>query len=324
MDMRSRGAGATFGLAAALVFVAILITGCGASAPAAAPGGPVPLVPASGVLFGARVSPEPALTRAERMALLTRLERDLGRTLDIHHHDYAWNQAFPADLENWDLAVGRITLISWNGTATASIVAGQFDGMIAQRADAVKRLGASVFLRCSWPGDGHFGPTWPGTPNRFVQAWRHAWRIFRERAATNAVWVWCAGAGGFPAAVRWNPGDEYAEWVCADGHNWGGPRWRSFATIFEPFYQWAGRKPLMGAETASVEQGGDKALWNADAASALKGRFPSIKAFGYVDVVGAHNGSSYDWRVNASARAYAADKAMAADPYFTPRPAPTR
>ncbi len=195
--------------------------------------------------------------------------------------------------------------------------------MIAQRADAVKKLGAPVLLRLSWPSDSRYAATWSGHESQFAQVWRHTWRIFRERGATNAVWVLCADAEQFTA--RAYPGDEYVDWVCATGYNWGGPRWRPFATIFDAFYwQWVGRKPLMVGETASAERGGDKGRWIVDAAAALKERFPAIKALVYLDAAATRDGASYDWRVNSSARAYAAYKAMAADPYFNPRPAPAR
>ncbi len=325
MGRGMRGGAGALWLVLAVTGAAISVPGCGVSAPAAAPRAPVSLVPASGVLFGARVSLGQVTTRAERMAMVTRLERDLARTLDVHHHEYAWEQLFPADLEHWDVAVGRIPLISWNGHPSGKILPGQFDAMIAQRAAAVKALGAPAFLRWFWDMDSRKNAAWAETPEQYVQAWQHLWRIFRERGATNAVWVWCPGAQGYPEANRYYPGDTFVDWVCADGYNWGGTQWRSFATIFRAFYgDWAGRKPLMVAETGAVEQGGDKARWIADAAAALKERFPAIKAFVYLDAAGTRDGASYDWRVNSSARAYAAYKTMAADPYFNPPPVAAR
>ena len=57
-----------------------------------------------------------------------------------------------------------------------------------------------------------------------------------------------------------------------DGYNWSilqGHRWQSFSQVFKPTYDdmlgiFTG-KPLMVAETASAEIGGNKAAWISDA-----------------------------------------------------------
>src|SRR5256885_2213761 len=69
---------------------------------------------------------------------------------------------------------------------------------------------------------------------------------------------------GPPPAAPWNhwthysPGDAYVDWVGIDGYNWGTTQswssWSSFASLVRPVYSdYAGRKPIMIAETASAE-----------------------------------------------------------------------
>ena len=157
--------------------------------------------------------------------------------------------------------------------------------------------------------------------------------IFVQQGATNAVWVWCPTAWKFIAQNPWPPifypGDEYVDWVAADGYNWApnkpGAQYRTFAQTFQAFYDWAATtgKPIMLAEVGTVENNpGDKAAWITGARDVLKTSFAMVQAFVYFDTRVANNGITYDWRANTSPSSYDAFKAMAADPYFNPRSSP--
>ena len=67
-----------------------------------------------GVLLGASTSPDVRSLAAEKSAVEA-LEQQIGRTLDINHNFYPWDEVFPTEVERWDLASGRIPMISWNG-----------------------------------------------------------------------------------------------------------------------------------------------------------------------------------------------------------------
>lgn len=59
--------------------------------------------------------PAPALRPgglASEKAAVEELEQRLGRTLDINHNFYGWDEPFPTDVERWDLLAGRIPMIS--------------------------------------------------------------------------------------------------------------------------------------------------------------------------------------------------------------------
>jgi hypothetical protein len=262
---------------------------------------------------------------------VTRLEAKLGRTLDIDQHYYAWTDRFPTGLERWDVQQGRIPLMSWSGAKLSDILSGRFDAMIRDRARDVRALGSPVFLRWGWEMNGNWSAhdgshNGSDGPKLYVAAWRHIHDLFDAEGASNAVWVWSPNAGDVPAA-RWNhwthyyPGNAYVDWVGIDGYNWGTTqpwsRWTSFASLVAPVYRdYAGRKPIMVAETGSAERGGDKAGWLASAARSLKLRFPAVAALVYFD-----QNKETDWRVDSSASALRSFRVLAADPYFAPRAA---
>jgi hypothetical protein len=281
-----------------------------------------PLAPASGTLFGTYVQPETGWNRDDVVAAVNKLESDIGRRLDIDQHYYPWHVPFPSWKEEWDLANGRIPLITWGSIRTSRINSGSQDALIRARADGVKALGEPVFLRFFAEMDGDFLSSRTGSPSSYIAAWRRAQWIFASRGATNAVWVWCPTAWGFAegGAQKFYPGDAYVDWLCADGFNWApdrpGARWRSFAKIYEAFYEYGVEvgKPLMVGEFGCLERGqGEKAQWITEARDALKNQLPGIAAVVFFDSKG-----DYDFRVDTSPSSYEAYKSMAADPHFKP------
>ena len=276
------------------------------------------LAPRGGALLGAWVTPPGDFTMAGQQAAVTELEDQIGRRLDINHHFYNWTKPFPTAKERWDLANGRIPMISWGDQDTRRVAAGADDELIRARADAVAALGRPVLLRWFWEMDGKRYRNVAHSPQEYVAAWRHLHDLFAERGADNVRWVWCPNASAFRdrTAQPFYPGTAYVDWVCADGY---GYPWveASFAELFEDFHAWgAGTgKPLMVGEWGMVERDpGAKARWLAAARAALKSRLPRIAAVVYFDA-----DRQYDWRLATSADSLAAFKAMAADPYFNRR-----
>jgi hypothetical protein len=292
------------------------------------------LAPANGALLGAYVDDTGRwIDDATAESGVSRLEAALGRRLDVDQHYYAWTDRFPTGLEHWDVQGGRVPLISWSGTTLGDVLSGRFDAMIHERARDVKALGAPVFLRWGWEMNGNWsaddgshnnaaGQT--NGPQLYVQAWRHIHDIFTAEGATNAVWVWSPNASDVPAApwnhwTRYYPGDAYVDWVGIDGYNWGSSQswssWTSFASLIAPVYaDYAGRKPIMVAETASAEQGGDKSAWLDAVRDVLKTRFQHVGALVYFD-----QNKETNWSVTSSPAALRSFRALARDPYFAPR-----
>jgi hypothetical protein len=280
-----------------------------------------PAQPAGGVLLGASISSEIRNLAAERLAV-EELERAMGRSLDIHHNFYTFDEAFPTDVERSDLEAGRIPMISWNGrgVTTRAIAAGRYDDLITQRARDTKALGQPVLLRWFWEMDGRKKAEWAGTPDEYVAAWKHIVGIFRTEGADNVRWVWCPNASAFNdgEAQAFYPGADFVDWVCGDGYNCApgrpGDDYRSFKEIFSGFYLWAAQqnKPIMVGEFGVQERKpGEKAAWITAAREAIKTDFPQLKAIVYFSA-----NKDYDWRLTTSESALAAFRQMANDPWF--------
>lgn len=137
---------------------------------------------------------------------------------------------------------------------------------------------------------------------------------------------WCPNASSFAIGVAQSfyPGDNYVDWISGDAYNWSpgrsGATWRSFKDSFAAFYAWGAPKaaPLMVGETGVMERDpAEKAAWIADMGNTLKVFYPEIKALVYFDAYSTANfGGWYDWRMDTSASAYEAFRALGQDPYF--------
>jgi beta-mannanase len=217
-------------------------------------------------------------------------------------------------------AHGSIPLITWDPWnpslganqptySLQNIINGNFDSYIVQWAQASRAWGHPYFLRFAPEMNGYWFP-WSEQVNgnkagQFVLAWRHVHDIFTAQGATNVTWVWSPNiifSNSIPLGELY-PGDSYVDWGAMDGYNWGTVgawhSWESFASLFQQTYQAMlaiTYKPLMIAETASTEQGGNKAAWITDAfRSQLANNFSHLKAFVWFDLA-----KETDWRIESS------------------------
>ena len=239
----------------------------GFEAPARASGR---LAPVTGSLIGTHSNDKHTgeLTEKDQHILVT--ERELGRRLDINNSYYGafdsiasnWDPANPkktglSKLAYWDVSLGRIPLVGWGCGVSKQINTGQHDDTIRKTAEAMKAFGQEFFMRYCWEMDGNKRTGEVGEPEEFIQSWIRIYNIFKEVGADNVVWVWCGNANTFKHlndknAYAWDyyPGDEYVDWVSADGYNWAASdrnrdsgykkdRWRSFVEIYDEFMVWA-------------------------------------------------------------------------------------
>jgi beta-mannanase len=203
----------------------------------------------------------------------------------------------------------------------SAIANGAWDEYISQWAAAAAAWGKPFFLRFDHEMNGWWYP-WSeqvngNKPGEFVAAWRHVHDIFVQQGATNATWVWCpnvVGRWSTPMASMY-PGDDYIDWACMDGYNWGFDRdnaWQSFGEVFSgghpsygPFdtYQElrsiAPAKPVMIGEIASSERGGSKAEWIRDMLQVqLPLNYPDVKAVVWFNPDGGD--PTLSWAINSS------------------------
>lgn len=239
-------------------------------------------------------------------------------------------------------ALPHITWEPWvNGFPYAldGIISGSYDSYIVGYASAVKSWAKPLFIRLGhemngdwypWGGKNNGGGTMNGFgdpavadgPERFIAAYRRVHRLFDSVGVTNVSWIWCPNNGSAPNEP-WNqpehfyPGDDVVDWIGLDGYNWGASQtwsgWGSFYDTFKDIYNKfkSSSKPLMIAEFASTELGGDKGKWIRDAYLFNKLLFPRIKAITWFNI-----NKETDWRINSTGGALSGYQSAVSDPYY--------
>jgi mannan endo-1,4-beta-mannosidase len=226
---------------------------------------------------------------------------------------------------------GAIPFFNWASQATSSdpsgatvmpdfqladVIAGTYDPYIREFAEDARDWGHSFFLRYDWEMNGNWFPWGEGIngnqPGEYVTAWRHVHDIFTAVGATNATWVWCPYAEvdrHFAPLAPLYPGDEYVDWTCMDGFNWGSNptnphSWKTFNEIFAPTYRKlvkriAPSKPVVVAEMASTGAGRAKAKWIRNMFDELRTNFRRIRGLIWFNQVD----RGVDWPLETSAAA---------------------
>lgn len=251
----------------------------------------------------------------------------LQRTVPLHLTYYDFDHDWTGSVTRSDIQAGRIPLVNWEifNAKLDDIIGGVYDDMLSRRAREAKALGAQMFVDLGAEMNGDWSP-WGGAQNgksaeKYVAAYRHVHNALAE--ADNLVWLWCPNVTDEPrevwnAAMNYYPGDNYVDWTCVDGYNWGnagGAGWQSFEEIFTDIYPQlaAKNKPIMIGEMASAESGGSKAEFINGIVPTLKSKFPLIKGLVWFDI-----NKETDWRISSSPESEAAFIQMIADPYFNP------
>jgi len=275
-------------------------------------------------------------------SVVTKFTSTVGRQPAIvtTYQQWAGEPAFPAAAAQWMHERGTVPLIVWEpwqpdltGKAAVEqpayrlsvIASGGFDSYVRRYADQIRAYAGPVFLETLHEMNGTWYP-WGGTvngntPADYVAAWRHLHDVFQAEGATNVTWTWTPNGETVPNTaanrpVAYWPGAQYVDWVGIDSYNWGPSgvtEWRTFAQMFDANLAMLSTfgKPIVIAETASVEKGGDKAAWITTLFETLTG--PDH------DVVGAvvwfnKPVPGFDWRTSTSAASQAAFNAGVARP----------
>ncbi|HEX7149177.1 MAG TPA: hypothetical protein VF512_16830, partial [Actinomycetota bacterium] len=251
-------------------------------------------------------------------------EGQMGRKFDIVHVYHQWNQSFPTPDERALAAEGRLLLINWKSPGSWPAVAnGSQDAQINATATRLKGFGKKVFLAFHHEPENDIPGA--GQPADYARAFRHVVDVFNRVGADNVVFVWnMMGFVGGNADIypTLYPGDAYVDWIAYDPYNWygckAGHKYRSFAQITKPFYDWtaahAPGKPLMLAEYGLREQPAgapSKAEWLRDSLVQLKTTRTRIKALVYFN-----NLHTCDWRITSSSSSVAAYRDIGRDGFL--------
>ncbi len=287
---------------------------------AAAPSLAYSLVPRSGAYLGAYIQPK-SDTSPDQLAAVDAFQHSIGRSLMLVHVYHPWDQPFPSQADRRFVRDGKVLLITWGGTPdTEKIIAGRYDNLIRQRAEAVKTLHRPILLEFRHEMDRPNLQWAIHGPKNYIKAWDHIRAIFQTAGAANVGWVWCPTGYGFLVgrAQAFYPGSKEVDWVCADVYPIvPGQSLRQAAL---PFMRWAAhtRKPVIIGEFASNDS---PRAWPAFLAAA--GRFAEhnrqIKAIAYFDANGSDsNGKPFRYWLGSHAKAIAAFAHLARMRYFEP------
>lgn len=246
---------------------------------------------------------------------IAQVEDQIGHKFDLLMGYIQWGNSANSKLtssylNNFSIN-GKVPIISWEPWdpsqgaeqpefKLSNIYNGNFDSYIREFAVSMKNYNKPIFLRFAHEMNGNWYP-WGGTvngnsPSDFQKAWIHIFELFQQEGATNVTWIWSPDATSYPnfngnAINDYYPGDSYIDWVGLDGYNWGntkfGKTWESFETIFASGYKkvLGYNKPIMVAETASTESGGDKGTWLEEAfTKQIPSKFPLVKALVWFNI----------------------------------------
>jgi hypothetical protein len=278
-------------------------------------GGPVPALSGQAML-GSYLD---LSGRSLRQSLSLRRDQ-LGREQRIVHLFHGWAERMPTSVPE----IGRSTLmISWHGTAIASVNNGSQDGRITAAAKNLARYGKPMLLRWAWEMNGNWFE-WDGShngddPGAYARAYRRIHKIFRDNGADNVAFVWSPNWNSAPD-VSWNqmeryyPGDAYVDWAGVSAYNFDG---ESPGTLLKHIVSVYGkRKPVMLTETAAIEHGGrSKAEW-IEAMSAYVRRTPAVSALVWFDTDVQHD-SDHNFRFDSTEASLAAYRKMARSSRFS-------
>jgi beta-mannanase len=295
--------------------------------------------------------------------ILKAFTKSIGRDLDylVWYEDWA-NGNFGDDqrayLRTFDEA-NLTPVISWNpfdadgpkvdqpAYRLSKILNGNFNGYIDGWANGLAAYGNPVFLNFAHEMNGNWVP-WGVDVNGnqtgdFVKVWRQIHDRFNAKGARNVRWVWMPNVTfrGAPASLDdVYPGDNYVDWIGMDGYNWGTSvywescpcqsSWQTFGDVFDKTYNKLldlTDKPIMIGETASSEEGGNKAHWIKDALQQqLPEAYPQIRAFTWFNkkATGLDTNqhgevvhtAKVDWRVESSSASLDAFSSAVNSSYF--------
>lgn len=276
---------------------------------------------------------------AQETKLLDEFESQVGQPTGIVH----WYQPWGADESRgtWyqpDLKIetlrtiaerGATPMITWEAWGTVNgadpsrvqtIPTGVYDAYIDGWATGLRDFGGPVYLRLFHELNNQVYPWAYGNNGNsagdLIAAWRYVHGRFAELGATNVAWVWAPTTENLLVSFRTlYPGDDYVDWLGVDGYNggdihsewWGG--WVSPEDVFEASLNSltaiSQTKPIMIVETATVEQGGNKAAWIDELYIELPQQFPQVRAILWFNAPWGDDDRA-DWHIDSSPSSLAA------------------
>lgn len=242
---------------------------------------------------------------------IVELEDTLRIKLPVIQFYTAWgsksDQVFPLLRSQAIIDLGSIPMITWepwlddfdtklfprtdkvdkiNRNGMKAVANGVYDVYIDKWAREAKNFQAPFFLRLGHEMNDPYRYPWGpqnNKPEDFIAAWRHVVERFRIAGATNALWIWSPHPA-YAGYEQFYPGHDVVDWIGIGTLNYGTvapwSQWWSFDDIFGKCYANLSlyNKPMMITEFGSLEVGGNRAKWFAQALDSLPARYPAVKS----------------------------------------------
>jgi len=239
------------------------------------------------------------------------LEDSLNLTFQLIHIYNAWGSKeehkFPRLSVKTILKLGSVPVITWepwlsafdeeeypglpapekrdNG-GLAAIADGTYDKYITEWATAAKKVKKPVFIRLAHEMNDPYRYPWGpqnNSPEDFKRAWKHVHFIFDKVGANNVIWIW-APHPSYKYFDAYYPGDAYVDYVGIGVLNFGTAttwsKWWTFDQLFGSQYEKLNQfhKPIMITEFGSLNVGGNRPQWFANALKGIAEKYTTIKS----------------------------------------------
>ena len=247
----------------------------------------------------------------ESFEAIINLEDSLKTTFQLIHIYNAWGSKaehqFPKLAVETIQKLGSVAVITWEPWLSAfdedeypgipvpekrdkacliAIANGTYDKYIIDWATAVKDIGNPIFIRLGHEMNDPYRYPWGpqnNSPEDFRNAWIHVHTVFEDLGVNNVIWIW-APHPSYEYFEVYYPGEEYVDYVGVGVLNFGTAvtwsKWWTFDQLLGNQYKSmvSFRKPIMITEFGSLNVGGDRAVWFADALKGMADKFTSIKS----------------------------------------------
>ncbi|MCF6342855.1 MAG: hypothetical protein L3J31_08640 [Bacteroidales bacterium] len=239
------------------------------------------------------------------------LEDSLKTTFQLIHIYNAWGSRleheFPELSVETILKLGSVPVITWEPWLSAfseeeypgipapekrdkaglsAIANGTYDKYITEWATAAKNIKKPIFIRLAHEMNDPYRYPWGpqnNSPEEFKEAWVHIHAVFDSVGAGNIIWIW-APHPSYEYFSVYYPGDHYVDFVGVGVLNFGSAvtwsKWWTFDQLcgtqskkLNDFH-----KPIMLTEFGSLNVGGDRPKWFADALKGIAEKYTTVKS----------------------------------------------
>lgn len=242
-------------------------------------------------------------------------ERHAGRKVAILNQGQEWATWDKLEVEATDArgAIPLITMGLGSGVTIESVAKGEEDAEIREWAREAKAWGHPFFFAPWWEMNGGWY-SWGRQP-MFKQAWQRFHDLVAGQGATNVTWTWIANSIWFDPESNpapYYPGDAYVDWTALDSYNWGRnpaqpDKWltpdQTISPTLKIIRETAPSKPVMIAENASSEYGGNKTDYIREMLGTYLPHHPEIGAYLWFNWNFPKGDKRADWPIESSAPA---------------------